>query len=319
MRRLGVLGLVVACTGPTVGPGLDGGVDAGDGASDAGDGAIVLAGGRDCPADLRVHQGVVIWVDQGSLQNNGEDGVLATVPAAGCDGGACVTELATEQRSPSAVEIDPFTKDIYWATLLDDTIWRLRSQTTTPEAVAAGQNWPRSLAVDITALYWANRGSLGNGDGEIRRMFLDDGTPGGAPIVSAVPSPQALTVLGDYVYWTNYGNFENYFDGTIWRAKRDGTEVEQLLSALSSPSDIAVDALGVYWVEMGTPDAFQDGKVMGARLDGSEITPIATGQHAPRRIEVDADAVYWLNRGTTGLSAGCSQHDGAVMRATRPW
>jgi DNA-binding beta-propeller fold protein YncE len=188
-------------------------------------------------------------------------------------------------------------------------------------------------------------------------MFLDDGTPGGAPIVSAVPSPQALTVLGDYVYWTNYGNFEtdgrvmgsdiqgagagdiavdqsdprgiaasashiywtNYFDGTIWRAKRDGTEVEQLLSALSSPSDIAVDALGVYWVEMGTPDAFQDGKVMGARLDGSEITPIATGQHAPRRIEVDADAVYWLNRGTTGLSAGCSQHDGAVMRATRPW
>lgn len=372
------LGLVLlsACAGPTVG-GEASGSDAGDGASgaagtagqagqagqDAGSDAgnaepRVLAAGRDCPSDLRVKNGVIVWVDQGSLQNGAQDGVLATMPASGCDGDAasCVTVLATDQHSPSAVELDPLTNTIYWATFADDTIWSLTSGSTNPIAFASAQNAPRGLGIDQTALYWSNSGGLGQGDGEIRRSWLDGGSPGGAAIVGSLELPNSLVVVDTWVYWTNYGVNEtdgrvmgsditgagagdivtnqsdprgitaspshiywaNGFDGTIWRARRDGSEPMQIISGRYTPSDVAVDSNGIYWVDAGTPEVYADGKVMAARLDGSEITTIASDQLDPRRIEIDGDTVYWLNRGTQGV-AKCSQHDGAVMSAPKPW
>src|SRR5688500_16164557 len=115
---------VVACTGERVGEeavdaAASGGGQSGSGGTagavggsggsagisdpDAGAGPVVLADGRDCPADLRVSAGALTWVDQGSLQNSAQDGVVATMPAAGCgtDAGSCITILASDQNSPS--------------------------------------------------------------------------------------------------------------------------------------------------------------------------------------------------------------------------
>jgi sugar lactone lactonase YvrE len=327
-----------------------------DATADSGTGPEVLASGRDCPSDLRVSSGAIVWVDQGSLQNGTTDGVLATMPAAGCpEGGACIITLAADQHSPSAIEIDPLTGALYWASILDETIWSMPSGQTAPQVFAPAQYYARSLAIDDAALYWINAGGFGDADGEIRRAWLEDGTPGGLPIVSALDSPVALARRESMLFWSNDGisdttgyvmradvtgfgattiasdqshprgiavgpthvYWTNTGDGTIMRARYDGSESTRLLSNRATPSDIALDTTHMYWVDAGTPVNFTDGSVHRATLDGTEIETIATGQLDPRRIALDSSHVYWINRGTQGVSK-CSQHDGAVMRAPKP-
>jgi Domain of unknown function (DUF5050) len=336
--------------GPDAAPDADGDADTGTGGQST---VEVLATGRDCPIDLRVVGGSLIWVDQGSLQNGSTDGVVATMPADGCgdDAGACATALATNQQSPTAVEVDPLTNTVYWGTLGDGTIWQLSQPANNPIAIAPGQSWPRWLAIDDVALYWTN-----NGAGEIRRQYLAGGTVGGLPIVQALEFPVAIVVSGQRIYFTNDGDSDttgyvtaadligtnptpiaanqshphgiavdtNYVywanggDGSIERARADGSELERIYSDRPTPWDVAVDGKALYWVEAGTPNGFTDGAVMAAKLDGSEIVTLADGQLDPRRLVLDGDWVYFIDRGTQGLSP-CSQHDGAILRVKKPW
>lgn len=372
----GVLAAVLAlgaasCTGAPVGEsasdaaagsgGDDGGVDAaldatGDGAGAGG--VQVLAAGRDCPADLRVVGGTITWVDQGSLQSSGKNGVVATMPAAGCgdDAGSCIVVLATDQSSPSAVEVDPATNDVFFATAGDGSIWRLPAASTTPENFASLQVLPRALALDETSLYWVNAGTYGGGDGQVRRRYLDGGTVGGIAILDALESPVSVELLAMKVFVSISGSgdtagqiyasditgagggivassqslprglaidathayWTNSGDGTIMRAPHDGSEPTQLLSGRPTPSDIAVDTKGIYWVEAGTPNEFSDGAVMAARLDGSNVVTLAAGQRDPRKLAQDSSFVYFLNRGTQGVKQ-CTQHDGSVGRVQKPW
>jgi hypothetical protein len=317
---------------------------------------LVLAEARNCPADLRVSNGTVTWVDQGSLQNSATDGVVATMPVTGCgdDGGTCIVELATNQLSPAAVEVRAGT--VYWSTFSNDSIWALPPQAGAPILFAGAQNGPRWLSSDDTALYWTNAGQLAAADGDVHRAWLDAPGTGGLAIVSQLDSPVALSVAGSTVFFSEYGvndtdgrvvradvtgsgrqviaqnqseprgiaanaafvYWANAGDGTIMRATLTGADVTQLVSGLSTPSDVAVDAKGLYWVEAGTPSVFADGSVKAAHLDGTGIVALAEDQRDPRRLVVDADHVYWLNRGTQGISS-CTQHDGQVVRAPKPW
>lgn len=315
----------------------------------------VLADHRDCPADLEVVAGSLTWVDQGSIQNSAMDGLVATMPAAGCDddAGACISVLASNQNSPSALEVRD--EVVYWATVGDDSIWYLEKNGT-PQPFATGQNFPRSIASDETALYWVNAGSFGGSDGEVRRSWFDEPGSNGLPIVPGLESPVALTLYGSTVFWTNYGftdtdgrvmraditgaaavpisinqsaprgiaassayvYWANSEDGTIMRSTPDGTTVEPLVQGLATPSDVAVDTNGIYWVEAGTPNTYLDGSVKAAKLDGTGVVVLADNQRDPRRIVLSADHLFWINRGTQGLSP-CSQHDGQIVRAPKPW
>lgn len=337
-----------AGTGGAAGSG--GGVDAGP------DGLRVLADHRDCPADLAVEAGSLTWVDQGSLQNSALDGVLATMPALGCDddAGSCISVLASDQSSPSSLEVRGDV--VYWATVGDDIIWYRELTGTAPQPFATDQNFTRSIASDETALYWVNAGAAGSSDGEVRRSWFDEPGSNGLPIVPGLESPVALTLYGSTVFWTNYGFTDNdgrvlraditgaaavplainqsaprgiaassafvYWanseDGTIMRSTPDGSTVEPLVQGLATPSDVAVDTNGIYWVEAGTPNAYLDGSVKAAKLDGTGVVVLADNQRDPRRIVLSADHVFWINRGTQGLSP-CSQHDGQIVRAPKPW
>lgn len=329
-----------------------------DAGSDSGvpDGVRVLADQRNCPADLEVVAGTLTWVDQGSSQNSAKDGVVATMPAVGCedDAGSCISVLASDQNSPSSLEVRDQT--VYWATVGDDAIWYLNVDGSTPQIFASAQSYTRSIASDDTALYWVNAGQLGATDGELRRAWLDEPGTNGFAIVPALESPVAVTLYGSTVFWTNYGVTDNdgrvmrsditgaasvpiainqsaprgiaatsayiYWanseDGTIMRSTPDGSVVAPLILGLSTPSDVAVDTNGIYWVEAGTPNAYLDGSVKAAKLDGTEVMTLADDQKDPRRIVLSADHVFWINRGTQGLSP-CSQHDGQIVRAPKPW
>jgi hypothetical protein len=385
-RVLGAISLAVtlgACTGNRVGEvgstaggaagtsgsgGLSGSTSGGSGGaagsskSDAGsdadvpDGVRVLADHRDCPADLEVEGGEVIWVDQGSLQNSAKDGVVATMPAAGCDddAGSCISVLASAQHSPSALEVR--NQIVYFATVGNDSIWYLDGVGSAPQLFATGQNFTRSIDSDETALFWVNAGAFGAGDGELRRSWLDEPGTNGLAIVPGLESPVALALFDSTVFWTNYGindtdgrvmraditgvasgsiainqsaprgiatssayvYWANSEDGTIMRSTPDGSVVAPLILGLSTPSDVAVDTNGIYWVEAGTPNLYADGSVKAAKLDGTGIVTLADNQRDPRRIVLSADHVFWINRGTQGLSP-CTQHDGQIVRSPKPW
>lgn len=379
VRALGAAGLAVtlgACTGDRVGEvsstggtsgsggtsGATSGGAGGSAGSDAGsdasvpDGLRVLADHRDCPADLEVVGGELTWVDQGSIQNSAEDGLVATMPAAGCDddAGSCINVLASDQNAPSAVELHD--QVVYFATVGNDSIWYLDGISSTPQPFATGQNFTRSIVSDETALYWVNAGAFGGTDGEVRRSWFDEPGSNGLPIVPGLESPVALTLFDSTVFWTNYGftdtdgrvmradvtgvnavpiainqsaprgivatsayvYWANSEDGTIMRSTPDGSVVEPLIQGLSTPSDVAVDTNGIYWVEAGTPNIYLDGSVKAAKLDGTGTVTLADNQRDPRRIVLSADHVFWINRGTQGLSP-CSQHDGQIVRSPKPW
>jgi hypothetical protein len=276
------------------------------------------------------------------------------MPEQSCPDGSCISELLTGLSSPSAVEVDPVEGSIYFASVVDGSVSLLQPPNLTPAVVASGQNWPRGMAIDFTSLFWVNAGAFGSQNGEIRRMYLSDGTPGGVAIVSGLASPVAIAVRGVRIFFTvsgindttgsvmtaeitgaglstlapfqslprgiyagaNHVYWANSGDGTIMRATLNGDGLTQLVSGLSTPSDVALDSARVYWVEAGTPQAYTDGTVKSAKLDGSDVVTIASGQLDPRRIALSDTHVYWINRGTQGLSP-CSQHDGAVLRAPK--
>lgn len=352
-----------ACTGEPVGElvtdagsGGQGGDAAADADAGAGAGPEWLAVGLDCPSDLRVSGGTLSFVEQGSLQASGKDGRVRTLPASGCpDGGsACALTLADGQGSPAAIEIDSATGDVYWATVLDGTIWKLPANGLVPEVFAGGQGTPRSLAIDDTALYWVNAGAQGAADGEVRRRYLEGGTVGGIAIATGLESPVAMARIDSNLFFSVSGGtattgsvetcditgsgghvlaqnqsrprgvaanathvyWANSEDGSLWRVARSGTPAELLVSGRATPADVAVDADSLYWVEAGTPSEYSDGALVRSDLEGHDATVLAKGLRDPRRLALDSEYVYFVSRGTQGVKV-CTQHDGSVARVPK--
>ena len=193
-----------------------------------------------------------------------------------------------------------------------------------------------------------------NGDsGELRRQWLDQGTPGGVAIVAMQDGPVelAVDVADARVYWTDYGGSD--FGGgvtaptptgstsTRWhrvrRASRPpagahlpllgqrrqrhgdaGAPTGKVIAAFASdrrtPNDVLVDGDWLYLAEGGSAPYYQDGRIVALKLDGTGSQVLADGQRYPRSLAVDANAVYWVDTGTLDSD----QYDGAVMRVAKP-
>jgi hypothetical protein len=325
----------------------DGGV-ADAAAVDGGGPPAALATARDCPSDLVVANGNVYFADQGSAQNSGMDGVIASIPAGGC-AGDCVTTIASGEVSPSALVVNATA--MWWSSVripTTDGAIRTFPFGGAPSTLFTQQYFPRSMAIDDTSIFWIDSGDAPPAaTGEIHRAYLD-GTSSAA-IVTGLVSPVEITVRAGSIFWTNDGDSDvsgyvmtaditgsgshriassqshprgiavgatyvywaNTGDGTIMRARPDGTELTRLFSDRATPSNLAVDDVGIYWSEAGTPPDFSDGKLMAARLDGTAMRTIAPAQKNPRRVVLDTANVYWVARGTVG----CTMHDGTIMRA----
>jgi len=327
----------------------DAGADAGADGACAACPPAEIAGARDCPVDLAVANGRVYWVDQGSTQNSATDGVVASA-AIDC-ATDCVTVHASNERSPSALAVNADT--IWWTSLAiptSESTIRALAFGGAPRTFAMHQYFPRSMTIDDQSVFWINScDAPPSATGEVRRQYFDGATS--TAIVFTLDSPVEIALRAGRIYWTNDGDSDttgyvmsadvtgspavkiaenqshprgvavgatyvywaNSGDGTIMRARHDGTEPTRLFAERATPSNLAVDDVAIYWTEAGTPPAFADGKVMAARLDGSGVVTIAAQQKNPRRIVLDAANVFWIARGTPG----CTQHDGRVMRAAK--
>ena len=232
---------------------------------------VVLAAGQSEPTGIVVDAANVYWTNQASNSGNS----IMKVPIGG---GAPIT-LASGQGAPFGIAVDA--KSVYWTNLSDNhAVMKVAidggaptvlSAATSPWAIvvressvyftdgddvmmvpaaggnavplATAQEFPFSLAVDATNLYW----SSGRGAGAIVKLPL----PGGTPTTLASGTGLArIAVDATNVYFTS-PNPSAPNDGTVVRVPIAGGATTTLVNGQSSPEGIAVDGHSVYWVDTG--------------------------------------------------------------------
>jgi DNA-binding beta-propeller fold protein YncE len=144
---------------------------------------------------------------------------------------------------------------------------------------------------------------------------LPDGS-GLAVLVENCPNPDGIVVDAEdgVVYWTNMGPTFDVANGSIERARLDGTERTVIVptGATRTPKQLRVDkAAGqIYWCDR------EGMRLMRASLDGSAMeTLVSTGDAETNRadstrwcvgvaLDLDRREVYWTQKGPTNGGRG---------------
>src|SRR5690606_30280022 len=110
---------------------------------------------------------------------------------------------------------------------------------------------PRGLAADrgaderVTALYFTTFAE----DGTVERLKFVGEAAERTPIATSLNHPYGITVDGDFVYWTNWG------DGTVMSLPKNadaGAVPAVLAMGRMAPGAIAVKDDTIYWVDEGS-------------------------------------------------------------------
>jgi hypothetical protein len=160
-----------------------------------------------------------------------------------------------------------------------------------PMPLRMNQNFPSSIAVESGKLYWTEMAG-----GLVSSCTVAMGCSDYAQILGGQKNPDQIAVDASYFFVTDNGMNATSGDGSVVRAKLDGTMATTLAGARVFPRGIAVDATYVYWVDFGVAAA--DGTVNRVPIAGGAVEPLATGQGQPIGIAVDDTAIYWTNNGT---------------------
>ncbi len=175
----------------------------------------------------------------------------------------------------------PAEASVYWANAGNGTIGRANLDGTgVDQNFITGANFPVSVAVDASHIYWANEGFLSGTT--IGRANLD-GTGVDQNFITGANSPGGVAVDASHVYWANeLGN-------SIGRANLDGSGVDQnFISAGSFPCGPAVDASHIYWANA------LSGTIRRANLNGTHVNRhLVEPGFGTCPVAVDAAHVYW--------------------------
>jgi virginiamycin B lyase len=126
----------------------------------------------------------------------------------------------------------------------------------------------KGVAVDDTYIYWADPKA-----GTIGRATLDGETEVDPSFIEGPVKPQWVAVDSEYVYWTDAVDGQDG-NGTIGRAKLDGSEVEpSFITGAHNPQGIAVNATHIYWANdgSGTGNGLTRGIARANIVNGSEV------------------------------------------------
>ena len=196
--------------------------------------------------------------------------------------------------NPVAVQVDPYTGDVYWAQSLGDRIVRSDSSGAITTTLL---EWPEvddatAIAVDPIGwkLYWSQ-----TFDDRILRCDLN-----GANIQTILewpavndPKAVALDVSAGKIYWAQSGTGG---DDRIQRANLDGTNIEVLLQwpEVDDPVGLALDPANgkMYWVQTLLDGALSRADLTGANPETILEWPVVNEPVAVA-LGIGDGKVYW--------------------------
>lgn len=232
--------------------------------------------------------------------------ITSTIPGAIMRGplsGVKAPEVfSAPELGPARVALSRTT--VYWTANAGGSIRAQEKNGGLPRDLAVGQRRPARLAVQETDpyLYWTNRGDPGVANGEVARVKKTGGPA--MLIASNQRFPLAIGADDQHVYWTNEGLGGG--DGSLMRARKDGTGVEVLETGLYHPTGLELSGDMIFWTS-----GEENGEVWQRSKSSGPALRLATGQNHPFVIIAASDSIFWANKGTPHT------HDGSIMRLVR--
>jgi hypothetical protein len=178
----------------------------------------------------------------GDVKDAKADALSADVVRVGANGKA--TRVSGAGPRPVRTVLAVNATQVFW--IQDGTIVRAAKAGGDPTPVTKVPGAKiQQMAADEGAVYWTDSGT---GDpswsGRVKRASLADGK---VDTISDAPSPVAIAVDADTVYWTSSPDA----GGRILAQKKTGGATFVLATDQHKPRGLAVDGKSVYWVNAG--------------------------------------------------------------------
>jgi len=311
---------------------------------------LVLAKDRRSPVDLAVSGAHVYWVEQGTTTSDLADGRLGRAPIAPCDAG-CVSELLDAGQDFTGIAVNTEFAYVTQGRGSAGRVVRVPLDGRPFEVFAPNEPSASKIALESKSAVWINAGS-GPSTGEARRRVFDSTSGGGGTIGSGLDHPNAVAVRGDRVFITASGQLEvdgyiattdlagtktdlvatdqalprgiavdstwvywaNQGDGTVHRARWDGTQHAEIVRGAIAASALGVDREGLYGTEAGGEPDHLDGRLRRANLDGPGAVTLADGLTYPTAVTTDGTSIYVSVRG----AAAGGYRDGMILKVAKP-
>jgi hypothetical protein len=176
-----------------------------------------------------------------------------------------------------------------------------------PITVASGLDYPNSLAVGPTGVYWTNRGKgLGPAvvatasTGSVMRCAIG-GCAGPTVLATGQDNPIAIALDPANVYWTNFGSA---FDASsVAKCPIAGCVQLTVLTSLSCAEGLAVDSTNAFFIGCTQPAAMRC-SLAGCAAPATLAVFQTADFMGDSAIAVQSGRVYWTERFGAGGSAG---------------
>jgi hypothetical protein len=211
-------------------------------------------------------------------------GDIYRVPLAGGTPVAVVTKNVADQTE----QLILVGSELFWTSYSDQKVLKAPKAGDTATSLSDSESIPYGIASNGTDVFWANHYQPSNAIGHA----LASGATTKNPVISGTPDvnyPTYVAMDATFVFWGNAGTSGT--NGSLMRAKLDGSQPTPLAQNQYPIYGIAVDANNVYFSTINT------GTVSMVPKAGGAITPLGSNEGYVYGVAVDGKDVYWLDTG----------------------